>query len=138
MYVLKVRRAAFNLCSFEVRHGEAHSGTDKHGDFSDGILCQRLPCLQRSMGAVVGERLECQRECDNPSDIYAVAVKTGGTVVGLLPRKLSRLCALFIRRGGSISCSPTGRRRYSSDLPQGGLEIPCLLFFEGDSKEINL
>ena len=86
--------------------------------------------------AVVGERLECQRERDNPSDAYAVAVKKGGAVVGHLPRKLSRLCALFIRRGGSISCSPTGRRRYSSDLPQGGLEIPCLLFFEGDSKEI--
>ena len=85
---------------------------------------------------VVGEELECQRERDNPSDIYAVAVKKGETVVGHLPRRLSRLCALFIRRGGSISCSPTGRRRYSSDLPQGGLEIPCLLSFEGDSKEI--
>ena len=50
--------------------------------------------------AVVGERLECQRERDNPSDTYAVAVKKGGIVVGYLPRKLSRLCALFIRRGG--------------------------------------
>ena len=37
--------------------------------------------------AVVGERLECQRECDNPSDAYAVAVKKG-TIVGHLPRKL--------------------------------------------------
>ena len=72
--------------------------------------------------ATIGENLECQRERDNPSDTYAVAVKKGGTVVGHLPRRLSRLCALFIRRGGAITCIPTGRRRYSSDLPQGGLE----------------
>ena len=83
--------------------------------------------------AVVAEELECQRERDNLYDTYAVAVKKGGIIVGHLPRRLSHLCALFIRRGGSISCSPTGRRRYSSDLPQGGLEIPCLIFFKGDA-----
>ena len=55
--------------------------------------------------AIVGERLECQREHDYPSDAYAVAVKKGGTIVGHLPQKLSCLCAFFIRRGGSISCS---------------------------------
>ncbi len=26
----------------------------------------------------------------------------------------------------------TGSRRYSGDLPQGGLEVPCLLKFEGN------
>ena len=86
--------------------------------------------------AVIGEELQCQRERDNPTDIYAVAVRKGRTVVGHLPRRLSRLCALFIRRGGSIHCSPTGKRRYSADLPQGGLEIPCILYFKGDAKEI--
>ena len=30
----------------------------------------------------------------------------------------------------------TGRRKYSTDLPQGGVEIPCLLLFEGEAKEI--
>ena len=34
-----------------------------------------------------------------------------------------------------IRCCITDRRRYSSDLPQG-LEIPCLLSFEGEAKEI--
>ena len=30
----------------------------------------------------------------------------------------------------------TGHRRYSVDLPQGGLEVPCILRFEGEAKEI--
>ena len=46
--------------------------------------------------AVIGEELQCQRERDNPTDIYAVAVRKGQTVVGHLPRRLSRQCALFI------------------------------------------
>ena len=37
------------MCCFrsEARRGagEADSGTDKHGDFSDRILCKRLPCM---------------------------------------------------------------------------------------------
>ena len=45
--------------------------------------------------------------------------------------------SLFIRRGGTIECIVTGTRRYSSDLPQGGLEIPCRLLFSGEKKEIN-
>ena len=57
---------------------------------------------------------------------YAVAVKMGGTVIGHLPRKVLRFCSLFLRRRGHIRCAVTGRR---NDLPQGGLEIPCLLLF---------
>ena len=30
----------------------------------------------------------------------------------------------------------TERRRFSADLPQGGLEIPCLVTFEGAGKDI--
>ena len=55
--------------------------------------------------------------------------------VGHVPRKLSSICSLFIRRGGSISCRVTGSRRFSEDLPQGGLEIPCLLIFQGSMKD---
>lgn len=29
-----------------------------------------------------------------------------------------------------------GPRRYSADLPQGGLEIPCVLTFKGMPKDI--
>ena len=50
-------------------------------------------------------------------------------IVGHVPRKFSAICSIFIRRGGSIVCIVSGSRRYSSNLPQGGLEIPCILKF---------
>ena len=85
--------------------------------------------------AAIGEVLVCEPEPRNAEDRYAVAVKKDETIVGHLPRNLSRVCSLFIRRGGMIQCTVTGRR-YSADLPQGGLEIPCFLLFKGSTKEI--
>lgn len=51
-------------------------------------------------------------------------------IVGHVPRKISTICSLFIRRGGTIGCIVNGRRRYSSDLPQGVLKFPvyCVLW----------
>ena len=86
--------------------------------------------------AAIGEELECDREPENSCDRYAVCVKRSGVVIGHLPRKLSRVCSLFLRRGGVISCTVTGGRRYSGDLPQGGLEIPCFLLFKHKPKEV--
>ena len=54
----------------------------------------------------------CIREPLNVNDRYAVALKKDGAVVGHLPQKISRICALFIRRGGTIECIVTGTRRY--------------------------
>ena len=56
-------------------------------------------------------------------------------VVGHVARKISTVAYLFLRKGGAISCVVTGTRRYLYDLPQGGMEIPCLLKFRGN-KEI--
>ena len=50
-------------------------------------------------------------------------------VVGHVSRKISSICSIFIRRGGKIICRITGHRRYLSDLPQGGPELPCILTF---------
>ena len=85
--------------------------------------------------AYIGEELLCQQDEENRHDPYAVAVLKSATVVGHLPRKISTLCSLFIRRGGAIRCRITGRRCYSADLPQGGLEVPCRLTFMGSVKE---
>ena len=75
---------------------------------------------------VIDEELRCQREEDNPRDPYAVAVTKSRTgVVGHVPRYLSTVCSLFIRRSGAVYCIVTGTRRYSRDLPQRGMEIPC-------------
>ena len=86
--------------------------------------------------AMMGEMLACERDPRNQHDRYTVSVKKGNTTVGHLPKKISKLCSLFIRRGGSIQCLVNGSRRYSSDLPQGGLEIPCKLIFKGNTTEI--
>ena len=74
--------------------------------------------------ASVGEDLKCQRELSNPKDRYAIVVLRDGTIVGHLPEKISLPCSLFVRRGGTTLCRVTGRRRYTADLLQGGLEIP--------------
>ena len=86
--------------------------------------------------AIVGEVVECRREPDNCKDRYAVAVIKDDAVIGHLPRTISKLCSIFLRRGCTIQCRVIGSRQYSAGLPQGGLEIPCLLTFKGLSKEI--
>ena len=86
--------------------------------------------------AIVAEQLECVREPRNVNDRYAVAVVKNEIVVGHLPKKFSRLCSLFLKRGGAVHCQVTGGRRYSKDLPQGGLEIPCAVFFKGTARDI--
>ena len=90
--------------------------------------------------AAIGEELMCVREVGNRTDPYAVAVvkpQSGELTVGHLPRKISSLCSTFIKRGGTISCIVTSTKRYSYDLPQGGLEIPCRLKFTGNDKELS-
>ena len=61
--------------------------------------------------AVVGEALVCEREPENASDRHTVAVKQEGTIIGHLLRKLSQVCSLFLRRGGTIECTVTCRFR---------------------------
>ena len=84
----------------------------------------------------VGEHLSCEREMANTEDPYAVAVMRRSTVVGHVPRRMSAACALFLEREGTISCTVTGSRRFSADLPQGGLEVPCTLKFQGPPKHV--
>ena len=51
------------------------------------------------------------------------------SVAGHVPRSISSICSIFLSQGGSITSRVNGHRRYSSDLPQGGLEITCVLTF---------
>ena len=88
--------------------------------------------------ATVGEQLQCQRENGNIHDIYAVSVQKSGVVVGYVPRKISSICSLFLRRGGAIHCIVTGTKRFSADLDQGGLEVPCILRFECSNEQPRL
>ena len=45
-------------------------------------------------------------------------------VVGHMPCKISSVCSIFIRHGGCITCTVTGRCQYLADLVQG--EWKCL------------
>ena len=85
----------------------------------------------------MGEELACERKLGNSHDPYAVDVtKTIGgerKVAGHVPRRISAISSLFIRRGGIILCKVTGNRGYSADLPQGGLKILCAMHFITDN-----
>lgn len=86
---------------------------------------------QHIWSAAFSEKLPCSREFGNVHDLFAVAVKRSGNVVGHVPKGISSICSSFLRRGSSITCRVTTIRRYSTDLPQRGLEIPCQLIFRG-------
>lgn len=60
----------------------------------------------------------------------------GEEIVGHVPQYMSTACSLFMRRGGSVYCTITERRRYSRDLPQGGMEVLCLFRFVGNGGEL--
>ena len=91
---------------------------------------------QSTWTAQIGEDLTYARDVRNPHDPYAVSVKKGTTTVGHVPRMISCVCYTFLRRGGTIRCMITEQRHYSSDLPQGGLEIPCLLEFVRQAQNV--
>ena len=71
---------------------------------SGAVIVERNCCVRGYMyhvykdfwKAVIDEELECK--CTNSKDRYAVAVFKNGEIVGHLPRKISRVCSLFIRR----------------------------------------
>ena len=53
----------------------------------------------------IGEDLSCTREVENYRDLFAVAVVRSGVIVGHVQRKV---CSMFLRRGGTISCRAAG------------------------------
>ena len=88
--------------------------------------------------AVLNEQLSCKREIGNVVDRYAVVAKNDlGITVGHVPQKISRICSIFLMGGGTITATVTGQQRYSSDLAQVGLEIPCNLKFSGEEEKIS-
>ena len=63
--------------------------------------------------AAIGEELERVREKNNLKDPYAVAMMCNNIVVGHLPRKIPRICTLFMKRRGIIRC---GRKNVATLL----------------------
>ena len=77
--------------------------------------------------AAEDELLDCRREPFNSYNPFAVSVIRNGTAVGHIPKKISFVPFLH------HSYRMAGEKRYVRDLPQGGLEIPCVLTFTGNS-----
>lgn len=98
--------------------------------------CMRGFHIYKEVWEPTEELLTCSREPSNVHDPYAVSMKTReNVIVGHVPRVISSLCNIFIAQGGTLECRVTGHKRYSVDLPQGGLELPCELYFTSSSCE---
>ena len=104
------------------------------GEFSFNSCVRGFHIYRDIWTPALDKTLECEQQTGNPHDRYAVSTIRQGAIVGHVPKKISRLCSLFLGRGGSITATITGVRQRSYDLPQGGLEIPCKLFFRGSEK----
>ena len=80
-----------------------------------------------------GEILLVRKEAGNVHDRRAVALlKADGTVVGHVPREMSRTFWHYLGHGGTISCEVTDRRKYGK-----GLEVPCVYKFLGNEKMVD-
>ena len=55
----------------------------------------------------------CARRPNNDRNRFTIAVNRNENIIGHLPRKISTVCSLFLRSGGSIRCTLSGNRRYS-------------------------
>jgi len=68
---------------------------------------------QMIWGALTVGELHCHHELGNSHDPYAVAVKKvigrEERVVEHVPCRIFVVCSLFIRRGGSILCTVSGK-----------------------------
>ena len=73
-----------------------------------------------------GEELGCNQESTNTEDLYTVAVVRRSTIVGHVT---TASCSLFLKQKGTIHCRVTASCHFSGDLPQGSLEVPCMLIF---------
>ena len=92
----------------------------------------------------VNEVLVVHPERNNVHDRYAIAAKktlpgiVRPTIVGHLPREVSRLTFFLILHGARVSCQVVDARYRRSPLIQGGLEIPIETIVEMDACEQNM
>ena len=80
-------------------------------EFEMNGCVRRFHIYQDTWTSVIDEKLACRREDSNPRERYAVAVLKSEEIVGHVPRYMSIACSLFMRRGGSVYCTVTERRR---------------------------
>ena len=93
---------------------------------------------------VIGETLHCIHERNNDHDRYAIAATKrlpgclSDSIVGHLPREISRYTRFLISRGGNVKVTVVDSKYCRSPLIQGGLEIPVTVCIEIDSTSKNV
>ena len=71
-------------------------------------------------------------------DKYAIALKQKDVIVGHIPKFLSKITYFYLKHGGDLLVEIIGKRQYSRDLPQGGMELPALYVFKTANLEMHL
>ena len=69
-------------------------------------------------------------------DKYAIAIISNNQTVGHVPKFLSKLTFFFLKHGTTLTVKVTRERRYSFDLPQGGMEIPAEFSYKSEKKKL--
>ena len=59
-------------------------------------------------------------------------------IVGHIPKFLFKITYFYLKHGGDLLVEITGKRQYSIDLPQGGMELPALYVFKTANLEMHL
>ena len=79
----------------------------------------------------MGEVATAVRAESNVCDCYAVAILEADTYCSVehLPHQISKVCYYLLRMDGDIEVEVT-ELRGQSDLPQGGLEVLCIMTLE--------
>ena len=114
-----------------VRRGKLEQGEETYGEsnchgrvFRKKLLYMylRLPRI-----LAVGESLVCEREHENASNRYTVAVKEE-LLQDICLERYGQVCSPFLRRGGTIECTVSGRRNIQLTWHKADLKFPALYF----------
>ena len=96
---------------------------------------------QKEWKAEIGSKLTAQYETRPGAlvqDKYAIALKQKDVIVGHIPKFLSKITCFYLKYGGDLLVEITGKRQYSRDLPQGGMELPALYVLKTTNLEMHL
>ena len=66
------------------------------------VLFEATTYIKLVWEAAIAEELVCTREATNAAHRYTTTVMNKETIIGHLPRKISKVCSMFLQRGGSM------------------------------------
>ena len=99
----------------------AHSSSQELHEFTLDSVIRGHHVYKDIWTPFVGEELTLNQENGNSHDRYAITVEKDNTIVGRVPKEVSKLFRKFMEEGGQIECEVTGKRKRGK-----GLEVPCM------------